>query len=201
MKIAFLAMTPSGTLGRVFGVIMEWINAGAYKAALEILSVDSDERILEIGFGTGKLAELLLESNSRIRVAGIDPTETMVNVTRSRHGVRIAGTRTEFRQGDASALPWPSESFDAVVAIHSFQFWSDPEESLREISRILTISGRILLILRDHAKRSVNWLPNRLSRSASEVDDTILLLKHSGFVVRQYPDIGHSHALLATQKA
>lgn len=193
-------MSPSGTLGRAFGILMEWINSRAYQAALHILSADSAERVLEIGFGTGKFADLLLASNSSICVAGVDPTATMVKVARSRRGIRTAGTRADLRQGDASTLPWPSESFNAVVAIHSFQFWPDPEESLREISRVLTMSGRILFILRDHERRTSDWLPNRLSRSPTEVEDTRSLLECSGFVVQQMPDIGHSHTLLATRK-
>ncbi len=193
-------MSPSGPLGRAFGVLMEWINAGSYRAALQILAAGADECVLEIGFGTGKFAERLLDSNPGVRVAGVDPTETMVRVARSRRGVRIAGTRADLRQGDASALPWPSASFDAVVAIHSFQFWSDPEGSLREISRVLTLTGRILFILRDHERRPAKRLPNPLSRSSAEVEETVSLLEHGGFAVRQFPDIGHSHVLLAIRR-
>jgi len=195
-----LAMSPSGTLGRAFGVLMEWMNAGAYRAALQILSAGADERVLEIGFGTGRFAELLLDSNSGVGVAGVDPTGTMVRVARSRFGVRTAGSRADLWRGDASALPWPAASFDAVVAIHSFQFWSDPEASLREISRVLTMSGRILFILRDHVRRPAESLPNPLSRSATEVAETTSLLEHGGFVVQQFPDVGRSHVLLATRR-
>lgn len=194
-------MRPSGVTGRAFGVVMEWINTRAYRTALQILCAGADERILEIGFGTGRFTELLLDSDPSIHAAGIDPTETMVTVARARRGVRAAGTRADLRKGDASALPWPGSSFHAVVAIHSFQFWSDPEQSLGEISRVLTPSGRLLFVLRDHVKRSAAWLPNPLSRSPAEVEDTVSLLEQSGFVAQQFPDVGGSHVLLAVRRS
>lgn len=202
MKIASLAMNPSGPLGRAFGVLMEWINTPAYRAALEILAAGANERVLEIGFGTGRFAERLLESAPGIQIAGVDPAATMVAVARSRRGTRAAETRADLRQGDASALPWPGAHFQAVVAIHSFQFWPDPRQSLGEIDRVLSPSGRILLVLRDHGKkRPMERLPNPLSRSSNEVSDTISLLAQSGFAVKQSPDVGSSHVLLATRRS
>lgn len=90
-------MKPSGTLGRAFGVLMEWINTRSYWAALQILSAGHDEHILEIGFGTGRFAELVLDSNSGVRVAGVDPTETMVNLA------RVAAFKS---QGHAPIFGW-----------------------------------------------------------------------------------------------
>lgn len=200
MKIASLAMNPAGLPGRIFGVLMEWINGPSYRTALQVLAPGVDERILEIGFGTGRFAELVLDSDPKLHVAGVDPTATMVAVARSRRGVRAAGNRADLRQGDASDLPWPSGHFHAVVAIHSFQFWPDPRQSLREISRVLAPVGRLVLVLRDHSKpRTGALLPNPLSRSAAEVSDTVALLEQSGFMVRQHPDVGGSHVLFATR--
>jgi predicted TPR repeat methyltransferase len=69
-----LPQSPSGFVGRVFGKLMEWTNIGAYRKAIETLNPSPNERFLEIGFGTGLFAEMLLLTNSENFVAGIDAT-------------------------------------------------------------------------------------------------------------------------------
>ena len=73
-----LPQSPSGFMGRLFGKLMEWTNTGAYQRAIETLAPAPNECLLEIGFGTGRCAELLLSAYPDIFVAGIDPTPTMV---------------------------------------------------------------------------------------------------------------------------
>ena len=46
-----LPMRPEGVAGRAFGLVMEWINQPAYRAAVRLLAPAPDERFLEIGFG------------------------------------------------------------------------------------------------------------------------------------------------------
>jgi arsenite methyltransferase len=73
-----LPQSPSGFRGKVFGKLMEWTNVGAYRKAIETLSPAPHEQFLEIGFGTGLFAEMLLLASSETFVAGVDPTSTMV---------------------------------------------------------------------------------------------------------------------------
>ena len=49
-----LAMHPQGWSCRVFGWLMERINAPAYRHALTLLAPGAGERVLEIGFGNGE---------------------------------------------------------------------------------------------------------------------------------------------------
>ena len=192
-------MHPAGVPGRVFGVAMEALNAPAYRAALKALAPKPMERILEIGFGTGRFAELVLGRDPTIHVAGVDPTPTMVETANRRRRVRAARARADLRQGDASALPWSERQFNAVVAIHSFQFWPDPDRALSEVGRVLVPSGRLLLVLRRHRGQAPAWLPNALSRSGRELQATKDFLEGKDFVVAQYPDGGSSAVLLATR--
>jgi ubiquinone/menaquinone biosynthesis C-methylase UbiE len=200
MKQQPLAMRPAGVLGRLFGVVMEILNEAAYRAALTALAPVPD-RILEIGFGTGRFAELLLAHDPAINVAGVDPTATMVETAKRRRAIRAARLRADLRQGDASSLPWPEGYFDAVVAIHSFQFWPDPSQAVREIRRVSAPGGRLLLVLRNHARKTPAWLPNPLSRSADEVRATMDFLETGGFEVSRLENAGSSALLLAIAPA
>jgi 16S rRNA A1518/A1519 N6-dimethyltransferase RsmA/KsgA/DIM1 with predicted DNA glycosylase/AP lyase activity len=43
-------------MSKLFGKLMEWVNVGAYRKAIETLAPAPNERFLEIGFGTGLFA-------------------------------------------------------------------------------------------------------------------------------------------------
>jgi ubiquinone/menaquinone biosynthesis C-methylase UbiE len=164
----------------VFGVLMEAINEPAYRFALELLKLGSMSSVLEIGFGTGRMIELMLGATDG-RVEGVDPTPTMVEVAKRRRAIRRNAGRVDLELGADQLLNFPDASFDRVVALHSFQFWPDPEASLRRIRALLRPRGRLVLVLRDHSRGAAAWLPNPLSRAPSEVEAAKRLLTDCGF--------------------
>jgi ubiquinone/menaquinone biosynthesis C-methylase UbiE len=184
-------------MGRVFGKMMESTNADAYQKTIQALAPSDNERFLEIGFGTGCCAEMLLSNTTGTFVAGVDPTETMVKIARSRLIKKGLGDRIYIRQGTDDSLPWGDGYFDAVIAIHSFQFWPDPHKSIVEISRVLRPDGRIVLAFRDHSTRAPDWLPNPISRSGREIDEAICLLERHGYKTKERIAAGSSRIIRA----
>ena len=83
-RLSRLPQSPSGFTGKLFGKVMEWTNADAYQKTLQALAPSDNECFLEIGFGTGRFAEMLLSSTTETFVAGVDSTETMVQNTLNR---------------------------------------------------------------------------------------------------------------------
>lgn len=184
MNPSRLPMRPEGLAGRIFGRVMETLNEGAYHRALALLDPAPHAAVIEIGFGTGRLLELLLEREPDGRVAGVDPATTMVDVARSRRSIRAAGGRADLRLGEAAHLPWPDATFDAAVALHSFQFWAEPLAAAREVARVLRPGGRFVLVLREHTPGNAPaWLPNAISRSTDEPGGARACLREAGFLV------------------
>ncbi len=175
MSVPPLPMSPTKWFGRV----MEAINAPAYVAATNSLPLEG--AALEIGFGTGKVIEILLKRGRYQLVAGIDPTPAMVDFASNRSVIRHAGARVDLRLGSDAVLPWPERSFSVVLALHCFQFWSDPTSSMREVRRVLKPEGVFRLVLREHGKAPPAWLPNPVSRSGDEIGGLRELLQSSGF--------------------
>lgn len=104
------------------------------------------ERLLEIGYGSGILLPEL-KRHAR-EVFGID-----IHPAGGRVAVRIAAhhTTAELCQASASALPFASESFDAIVTLSTLEFVADLENACREISRVLTTDGRLVVVLPGHS--------------------------------------------------
>ena len=91
-------------------------------------------------------------------------------------------TVLDIRQGDDTSLP--DGPFDAIAALHSFQFWSDPDGALSRIRARLSPNGRFILVLRMHRPKKVaKWIPNPLSRSGNEIAAACNALEGAGFSV------------------
>lgn len=176
------AMRPSGRVGRIFGWLMARLNRDAYRWTVEQLKSANPKSFLEIGFGTGHLLKLACRTLKLERVCGVDPSETMVEAARKRLKRAAKKTALDIAQGDDAALP--GGPFDAIAALHSFQFWADPDAALKRVHERLAPGGRFVLVLRTHAGRKApKWLPNPLSRSGNEIAAACDALERAGLAV------------------
>ena len=144
---------PQGLVGRFFGAVMVHLNHEMNLFTLEHLDVRPGERLLEIGFGPGRLIAALSERARDGVVCGADHSDTMVRqaVVRNREAVRSG--RVALFLAKVSRLPFEARCFDRVCAVNSFQFWPAPEEDLREVRRVLKPGGLLALTLRHGAGR------------------------------------------------
>jgi SAM-dependent methyltransferase len=106
--------------------------------------IQRDDRVLDVACGTGILAR---EVASRIgppgRVVGVDANPGMLAVAR-----RLAPA-VEWHEGTAESLPFPDESFDAVVCQFGLMFFSDRHQASREMLRVLAPGGRLAVAVFD----------------------------------------------------
>jgi len=118
--------------------------------------------VLEIGSGSGAMAAELLRRFPDVRLTATDYDESMVDV--AREGLHEFGDRVEVKQADASRLPFPDESFDAVLSFIMLHHVIDWEKALAEAVRVLRPGGRLLgFDLLD--SRPMHWL-HRAERSS-----------------------------------
>jgi len=106
--------------------------------------IQSGQRVLDVACGTGILGrEVASMIGSTGRVAGIDPNPGMVAVAK-----QLAPT-VEWHEGVAESLPFPDHSFDAVVSQFGLMFFMDRRQALREMLRVLTPGGRLVVAVWD----------------------------------------------------
>lgn len=96
-------------------------------------------RWVEVGCGSGAFTELLCERCAPAQIQGVDPAEAQLAFARARPGINA----TQFRQGDATALPYPENSFDAAVMALVIFFVPDPAKGVAEMARVVAPGGTV----------------------------------------------------------
>jgi SAM-dependent methyltransferase len=101
--------------------------------------------VLDVGTGPGALAIEIAQRCRSCSVVGVDVAPEMLATAVDR--VRGAGVaaRVSFRVADAAALPLADASIDVAVSTLSLHHWRDVPAILRELHRVVTPGGRVLI--------------------------------------------------------
>ena len=110
---------------------------------VRVASLRPGERVLDVGCGTGVVTRLAAERvGPGGTVAGLDSNPGMLAVAKS---VMPPDMGVEWYEASAEFMPLPDESFDVVLCQLSLQFVPDRLRALREMRRVLTSGGRLVL--------------------------------------------------------
>lgn len=125
------------------------------RRAVETLALESGERVLEVGCGTGNSFEPLARGvGSEGTVVGLDASAGMANAARDR--ARGGGwDRVHAIRGDATRLPVPPGSFDAAYAAMSLSAIPDPVAAVDAVREALAPGGRFVVL----DARPFQWAP------------------------------------------
>jgi ubiquinone/menaquinone biosynthesis C-methylase UbiE len=123
---------------------------GVRRAAISAAHITSDALVVDVGTGTGFLAEGALDAGAR--VIGVDASEGMLEQVRA----RFADRPFEARAGEVDAIPVDDGSADAVLANMVLHHAPDPPRAIAEMTRILKPGGR--LVITDADTHTHEWL-------------------------------------------
>ncbi len=113
-------------------------------ATLDAADVAKDTYVLDVCSGPGMLTAAALERGAK--AVGLDFSNKVVAI--ARRNVPEA----EFYQGDAQALPFEDDKFDAVVCGYGVIHLPNPDVALKEMRRVLRPGGRLALSVWDSPK-------------------------------------------------
>jgi ubiquinone/menaquinone biosynthesis C-methylase UbiE len=115
---------------------------------------DEDDRILEVGCGTGRLCGLMAKERPRVRMTGTDLSPSSLRLAAQLKRT-LSLENMSLVRADLFNLPYPDSSFDVVFSegvIQHFRFAGTPscEDAVREMIRVLRPGGKLIVGV-------VNW--------------------------------------------
>jgi ubiquinone/menaquinone biosynthesis C-methylase UbiE len=121
------------------GVTSRWRDP-VQQASLDALHLGAEDRLLDVGCGTG--AATRSAASLAASVIGIDLSPEMIRQARDlAEGIG----NVHFEIADSEHLPFGDGMFTAVLCSNSFHHYPDPRRAVREMARVLTPGGRIVV--------------------------------------------------------
>lgn len=189
--LANQARQPSGWFGRTIAPrVFNKENHAMEDFGMELLDIQSQDHVLEIGFGNGRLVGGMLKTVKNGKVYGIDLSADMVDLVNQKHQDAISEGRLALTQGSVEELPYADEGFNKIFTANTIYFWPQPQVNLREIKRTLKPGGVFACALRlkdqmeateSAFKNSVVSMNRDIFEHLYEADEVQQLFEAAGF--------------------
>ena len=106
----------------------------------EVVASLPAERVLDVACGTGLFLAGLANRDDNAQLVGIDRVPGMLH-----EAERRLGRRATLLVGDAAKLPFCDAAFQLVVTTNSLHYFPDADGALREMRRVLSSSGSLVI--------------------------------------------------------
>lgn len=121
-----------------------WLTTDEYRDFLSLLNLASSQHILEVASGSGGPAVFVVKETG-CNLTGIDINENGIANAQKLADFNGLSDKMKFRIADASSgLPFPDESFDAIISIDSINHLKSRDHVFNEFKRILKTGGKLL---------------------------------------------------------
>ena len=112
----------------------------SFSKPLQILDLNGDSTLLDVGCGTGIFLEILEKKFPYTKFSGLDPNQAMLAKASEK-----LSSKVDLKIGNAESLPHDSQSFDWVVLSNCFGHINNQETALSEAHRVLRKNGKIII--------------------------------------------------------
>ena len=187
----YLSAMGRGRLLPLYDPLQRLLGMGSvHRQLVDQARIQPDQKILEIGCGTGNLAILVKRLHPGAEVVGIDPDPKAL--ARAQRKARREALSVQLDRGFAEELPYPDAFFDRVLSALMFHHLGpeEKEKTLDEVRRVLKPGGSLHLLDFGGAKvRSDGFIARlhaRLHRRSEHLRDNFgdripTLMREAGF--------------------
>lgn len=155
------------------GMVAKWYTTNTGQALDEFIQLAQrvarqlprESTVLEVAPGPGYFC-IELAKLGTYSITGLDISHTFVDIANKK--ALEAGVRVDFRQGNASSMPFVDNTFDFLLCRAAFKNFGQPVGALREMCRVLKPGGRGLIIdlRKDASLESINQHVDGMGLSA-----------------------------------
>jgi demethylmenaquinone methyltransferase/2-methoxy-6-polyprenyl-1,4-benzoquinol methylase len=138
-------------LSKVYDTVNPFVwNEEMRAEAISMLDIEADDRVLDVGCGTGFGTQGLLERTENVH--GLDQSVHQLEQAWDKLGKHDP---VSFYRGDAERLPFRDDAFDVVWSSGSIEYWPDPVATLRDMRRVTKPGGQVLVVGPNYPKTGI----------------------------------------------
>jgi demethylmenaquinone methyltransferase/2-methoxy-6-polyprenyl-1,4-benzoquinol methylase len=140
----------AGVYDRLNSVMTAGMHHRWRERAVELAQVGPGSRVLDVATGTGDMAFALAAAiGPQGQVVGADFSEQMLKIARDKAAAGAVGPASapvRFEQANALLLPHATAEFDAATVGFGVRNFSDLDQGLRELTRVVRPGGRVVIL-------------------------------------------------------
>lgn len=136
---------PKGLFSKWVARYMEKNHHNINQWTIQLLNIQENDRILEIGTGRGMTLSKVAEKLDRGKVYGIDASRHMVKYAKRKHKRLVEQEKAVITLGKAEQLPFEDRSFNKLFTVQTIYYLPDIEQVMKEVYRVLQVDGEVFL--------------------------------------------------------
>jgi ubiquinone/menaquinone biosynthesis C-methylase UbiE len=170
---------------------MEDHHSDITEQTLALMDLQADDRVLDLGCGTGWAARRMARVVTAGEVVGLDVADEMLRRAK-RASAEINNVR--YLWGSAESIPARDNYFSKVLSVESFYYYSNQGKALDELRRVLALGGTVFILINLYKDNpySLRWVSElKVPVQALSEAEYIALLRQHGFSqveARRIPD-------------
>lgn len=133
---------PKGVFGKILFAWMTRKTIAHAQWTADLLNVQPDDDVLEIGFGNGANIKLLLQRASKGTVTGAEVSETAIEMASKKNAKSISEGKVKLHLAPGNSLPSKDSAFDKACTVATAYVIEDPGAVFKEMYRVLKPDGR-----------------------------------------------------------
>ncbi len=134
---------PEGELGIAVGKQMHKSNIGMILTAFQLLTINHNDHVLEIGHGSCAHLNEIMSTNRDFHYYGLELSQTMCEEAKKINQNVL--DKADFYLFDGQKFDFADATFDKIVTINTIYFWRDPDFFIQEIYRVLKPHGKLCI--------------------------------------------------------
>jgi ubiquinone/menaquinone biosynthesis C-methylase UbiE len=121
--------------------LLGYVSRRRFELVRKLLPRKRVGKLLEVGYGSGVFFPELAKHADELFGADIHHRHADVTAVLAQAGIPV-----QLVAAPAEALPFADETFDVVIAVSTFEFVTDARKAINELARVLTPSGRVIVV-------------------------------------------------------
>jgi ubiquinone/menaquinone biosynthesis C-methylase UbiE len=170
---------------------MESHHSDITEQTLALMDIQPEDRILDLGCGTGWASRRMARIATTGEVVGVDVADEML---RRAEQSSSAFRNVRYAWGSAENIPEADNAFNKILSVESFYYYADQGKALDELGRVMAPGAKLFILINLYKDNhySLRWVTELKVpvQALSESEYKALLEKH-GFKnveARRIPD-------------